>query len=111
MSKNYLSVQRNNDCIENVFIRNENGEFVFTEVMDMTYDEIKTYDNLSEFVTAIMDAANVHFQGNDDQTIVTLIGEDDIFIWSIIMGPGEDDIIRYSLVDWKKDGKSYRYEK
>ena len=44
------------------------------------------------------------------EPLVTLIDEDDVFVWSIIIGPGESDEIRYVLVDWKKDGKSYRYE-
>jgi hypothetical protein len=56
-----------------------------------------------------MDATNNAINKSDDQTIVTLIGEDGVFIWSVIMGPGENDMVRYSLVDWKKDGKNYRY--
>ena len=41
---------------------------------------------------------------------INRFGEDDVFIWGIIMGPDAEDGIRYVLVDWKKDGKSYRYE-
>ena len=111
MSKNYLSVECNGECIEDVVIQNDNGEFVFTEVVDMTYNDIKNYEHLEEFVVAIMDATNVHFGSNDDDTIVTLVGEDDIFIWSIIIVDDDEDMIKYALVDWKKDGKSYRYEK
>ena len=59
-----------------------------------------------------MDATNQCLPNKDEQTIVTLVGEDDVFIWSIVIGVEDNgDDVRYALVDWKKDGKSYRYEK
>ena len=79
------------------------------ELRSSTYDEMKKKHWLEGFVMAVMEAANELSGTGDDQTIVTLVGDDDIFIWSIIMGPGENDEIRYVLVDWKKDGKNYRY--
>ena len=60
-------------------------------------------------VVAAMDAANTKTSSKDRHTIVTLVGRDNVFIWSVVMGPCENDMIQYSIVDWKKDGKSYRY--
>lgn len=107
---NYFSIERNGQAWSPVLLADDNGEFAFKDFLYMTYDEMKSDDQLEDFVVAAMEAANRKANSeDDDQTIVTLIGEDDIFIWSIIMGPGENDMIRYSLVDWKKDGNNYRY--
>lgn len=107
---NYFSIERNGQAWSPVLLADDNGEFAFKDFLYMTYDEMKSDDQLEDFVVAAMEAANRKANSeDDDQTIVTLIGEDDIFIWSIIMGPGENDTIRYSLVDWKKDGNNYRY--
>lgn len=109
MSKNYFAIERDNQCWTNVILADSNGDPTFDEFLDMNYDEMKSSDKLSDFVTTVMDATNNEIGKNDDQTIITLVDEDNVFIWSIIMGPGKNDMIRYSLVDWKKDGKNYRY--
>ena len=106
----YFAIERNGNTWDHITIKERNGDIVFTNYLDMSYDEMKSQDDLGDFVVAVMEATNVKVESNDDQTIVTLIGDDDIFIWSIIMGPGEEGEIQYALVDWKKDGKNYRYE-
>lgn len=112
MNNTYFSVERNGKCVDHVLIKREDGSIAFEDVMSMSYEEVKTYEHIDEFVTCIMDATNKHFDSNDDQTIVTLVGEDDIFIWGVLIGPGDSaDELRYAFVDWSKDGKSYRYEK
>ena len=105
----YFAIERNGEWWSPVLMHN-NGDVDFSDFMNMAYDEMKSDDRLAEFVAAAMDATNAMSDTDDDQTVVTLIGEDDIFIWSIIMGPDEDGNIAYVLVDWKKDGKSYKYE-
>lgn len=110
MSKNYFAIERDNSCWSPVMLADENGNPAFSEFLDMSYDEMKSSDMLSEFVVAAMDAANRKSVSDDQQTVVTLVGADNVFIWGILMGPGEDDMIQYNLVDWKKDGHSYRYE-
>lgn len=109
MSKNYFAIERDNQCWTNVILADSNGDPTFGEFLDMNYDEMKSSDKLSDFVATVMDATNNEIGKNDDQTIITLVDEDNVFIWSIIMGPGKNDMILYSLVDWKKDGKNYRY--
>lgn len=112
MTKNYFSIERADKHYDNVTFRDENGDLAFEMLMNMSYDEMKTYDDLETFVVCAMDAGNELFGTNDDQTIITLIGEDDVFIWSVIVGEGDNEgDIKYVLVNWKKDGKSYRYEK
>lgn len=110
MSKNYFSIERNGMCWTPVFLSDHNGDPVFQDFIDMSYNEIKSSDKLSSFVVAAMDAANRKTESKDDLTVVTLVGEDDFFIWSIVMGPDKNNEIRYSIVDWKSDGKIYRYE-
>lgn len=106
----YFAIERNQNCFDHVVIRSRNGQVMFKNYLDMTYDEMKSSEDLEEFVVAVMDSTNKRVDGPNDQTIVTLVGDDDIFIWSIIIGTEDSDgDIKYVLVDWKKDGKSYRY--
>ena len=112
MTKNYFAVERAGKCICPVVIKDEDGEVHFEDLMNMNYEEMKSYKNLDIFITAVMDATNECFEENDDQTIVTLIGEDDVFIWGVLIGPGENtDEMVYKTINWKEDGKSYRYAK
>ena len=109
MSKNYFAIERNGRCWAPVMLKSRNGDSDFVNFLEMTYDEMKSSEYLEDFVVAAMEATNEASGTGDDQTIVTLVGGDDVFIWGILMGPGENDDIRYSLIDWKKDGKSYQY--
>lgn len=105
----YFAIERNGNTWDHVTIRGLDGNTVFTNYLDLNYDEMKSQNDLEGFIIAVMEATNAKTETDDEQTIVTLIGDDDIFIWSIIMGP-EDDTVRYAFVDWKKDGHNYRYE-
>lgn len=112
MSQNYFAVERNGQCIENTHLTNTDGSIAFADIMDMSYDEVIKYDNIGSFVVSVMDAANEYFGEDDDHTFVTLVGEDDVFIWGILIGAGDsDDELKYQFIDWKQDGKQYRYEK
>lgn len=105
----YFAIERNGNYFDHFVIRdNESGDIGFENYVNLTYNEMKSQENLEDFVIANMDAANAMFPG-ENQAVLTLIGDDDIFIWSIIMGDIDDEI-HYVLVDWKKDGHSYRYE-
>lgn len=108
MSKNYFAIERNEQCWAPVILADRNENPVYEEFLEMNYEEMKASALLEDFVVAAMEAADRVCGIDDDQTIMTLVGSDDVFIWSIIMGY-ENDNIRYCLVDWKKDGHSYRY--
>lgn len=101
----YFAVEHSGNYQDHVMIKDTDNNLVFENYLNMTYDEMKEQEDLEEFVVAVMDATT----DGEGQTIITLIGDDDIFIWSIIMGVVDDEI-RYNLVDWQKDGKKYRYE-
>lgn len=112
MIANYFSIEREGKCVSPIVIRDENNTVAFEDLMNMSYDEMKVYKDLELFVDCVMDIANECFDESDAPTMITLIGKDDVFIWGILIGPVEDaDKLQYALIDWKKDGKSYRYEK
>lgn len=111
MSKNYFVIERKGQCWEDVDITVHTSMTSrrIDRLKRSTFDEMKSVYWLSKFVTAAMSCANELSGTDDDYTIVNLLGEDGVFIWGILMGP-DDDQIRYSLIDWKKNGKNYRYE-
>lgn len=114
MAVNYLAIERNGQYLMDhvLFQRKDDGVIVFEEVLEMSYNEITAYEDIDAFVVCVMDMTNNYSGGDDDQTVLTLIDENDVFIWSIIIGPGNTkDEVRYSFVDWRKDDKLYRYEK
>ena len=110
MSKKYFSIERNNETWMPVILADYNGNPVFEEFLEMSYEEMKASDELEHFVLASLDAADRKSSGESDQTAVTLIGEDGCFVWGILIGSDENDDVRYALVDWQKDGSHYRYE-
>lgn len=111
MTKNYFAIERKGCCFEHMCITNNLGYLMFEDLMNMSYDEMKSYDKLEEFVASAMKISDELFESNDAETVITLVGEDDVFIWGIIIGPEDNESLRYVLVDWTKDGRSYRYEK
>ena len=106
MRKNYFSVERNGQCLDKIIFKFEEN-IAFEDLMDMSYEEMKTYPEIKEFVVAVMDATQ---DLGGTNTIVNLIGPDDIFIWGIIIGVYDDDY-KFVFIDWQKNGKKYRYEK
>jgi hypothetical protein len=112
MIANYFSIEREGKCATPVVIRDENNVVAFEDLMNMSYEEMKAYKDLELFVDCVMDVANEYFEESDAQTTITLIGKDNVFIWGILIGPANDPSqLKYALINWKKDGKSYRYEK
>lgn len=110
MSNNIFVIERNGQYWEGVLL-DDQGSPVFAEFLDMNYDEMKSNEYLENFVVAVIDVTNYISESCDDQTIINLVDENMVLIWGILIGPDEGEDIRYSLVDWKKDGKIYRYEK
>lgn len=112
MTNNYFAIEREGRHIEHMRLMDEHGNIIFEDVMNMSYDEIVAYDKVDIFVECVMNATNEYFSSNDEHTIITLVGEDDVFVWGILIGPeGTDDKLVYKFVNWKRDGRSYRYKK
>ena len=101
----YFAVEYGGNYQDHIALVDSDGNHAFENYLNLTYNEMKEQEDLDEFVIAMMDATT----DGEDQVVVTLIGDDDVFIWSIIMGVVDEEI-RYNLVDWQKDGKKYRYE-
>ena len=106
MNKNYFAIERNGKCLEDIVIKFDDS-VAFEDLMNMSYEEMKSYDDIEKFVAAVMDATS---DLGGEQLVVNLVGPDDVFIWGIIIGIYGDDY-NYVFVDWHKDGKNYRYEK
>lgn len=109
---NYFAIERNGSYKDHIMIQdNETDSVAFENYLNMTYDEVMSQDNLEDFIVAIMDATDVEMgiEDSNDSTIITLIGDDDIFIWSIMIGTVDNEL-RYLPIDWKKDDRKFRYE-
>ena len=105
----HFAIEREGSFLGDGVLLDNNGNVAFQDLMRMNYDEMKSYDRIEEFVVSVMDAANARSDVFDGQTIVTLVGDDDVFIWSVIIGVKDDGDFNYAFVDWKKDGKTYKY--
>lgn len=107
---NYFAIEKNGECYSPVILADSDGNPAYTEFLDMSYEEMRDSEQLEDFVVAAMEAAERRGNGEDDYSdvVVTLIGEDDFFIWGIIMSVEGDDIT-YKVVDWKADGKHFKY--
>ena len=112
MSKNYFVIERVGKCADHVNIVDNKGDIVFDDIMDISYGQLKKYDRLDEFVASVNSIADDYFGSVEESTIVTLVGPDDVFKWSIMIGAEQNSgILRYSLIDWLSDGNKYRYAK
>lgn len=107
---NYFAIEKNGECWSPVILADSHGDPAFEEFLSMTYDEMKSSERLDAFVAAAMEATERRGDGKEEYSdvVVTLIGEDDFFIWGIIMS-AEGDNITYKVVDWKADGNHFKY--
>lgn len=107
---NYFAIEKNGECYSPVLLADSDGKPAFSEFLNMSYEEMRDSEQLEDFVVAAMEAAER--RGNDEEkysdVVVTLIGEDDFFIWGIIMS-AEGDNITYKVVDWQADGNHFKY--
>ena len=109
----YFAMERGGECYEhaeNVIVDRVNMIQARIDILkNSTYAEMKRQHWIEGFVIATMEAADEVFSDEDNQTIITLVDDDDIFVWSIIIGVNENSDYNYVFVDWKKDGRIYRY--
>ena len=107
---NYFAIEKNGECYSPVLLADSDGKPAFSEFLNMSYEEMRDSEQLEDFVVAAMEAADR--RGNDEEeysdVVVTLIGEDGFFVWGIIMS-AEGDNITYKVVDWKANGKHFKY--
>lgn len=110
----YFAMERGGKCYEqaeDVIVNRVNMVQARIDILKAsTYEEMLRQHWLEGFVLATYEAADEVLGDEDDQTIITLIDDNGIFVWSIIIGVNENSDLNYVFVDWKKDGKNYRYE-
>jgi hypothetical protein len=109
MSKNYFAIEKNGTCLYPMVLADRDGNIAFEEFLYMTYDEMKSSDRLTDFVIAATEASDRKVEADNDHVFIVLIGEDGNFIWGILAGSDFDGVHRYNVIDFKKDGKHYRY--
>lgn len=107
---NYFAIEKNGECYSPVLLADSDGKPAFSEFLNMSYEEMRDSEQLEDFVVAAMEAAESKDDGEEEYSdvAVTLIGEDDFFIWGIIMS-AEGDNITYKVVDWRADGNHFKY--
>lgn len=107
---NYFAIEVNGNCYSPVLLADSNGNPAYTKFLEMTYEEMRDSEELEDFVVAAMEAAERRGDSEEEYSdvVVTLIGEDDFFIWGIIMS-AEDDNITYKVIDWQEGGKHFKY--
>lgn len=107
---NYFAIEVNGECYSPMLLADSDGKPAFSEFLNMSYEEMHASEELENFVIAAMEAAERRGNGNEEfnDVVVTLIGEDDFFIWGIIMS-AEGDNITYKVVDWQADGNHFKY--
>lgn len=90
-----------------VGLHDKNDKPTFTEFYDFTYDEMKNSEMLDDFVSAVWEAS-VLDEARVEDMVVVLVNEDDTFVWSIMMGVVDDELM-YTLTDWEKDGTIFKF--
>ena len=107
---NYFAIEVNGECYSPMLLADSDGKPAFSEFLNMNYEEMRASEELENFVIAAMEAAERRGNGNEEfnDVVVTLVGEDDFFIWGIIMS-AEGDNITYKVVDWQADGNHFKY--
>ena len=81
MTKNYFSIERNGKCLDKMVLMFE-GNVDFEDLMDMSYEHMKSYEDLDRFIIAVSDATN---ECGGNELIINLVDSDDVFVWGIVI--------------------------
>ena len=109
--ENSFAIERSGKAIDDLIILDENGEIAFEDVMNMSCEDVlENNERIQEFIIAVMDSTNAFFEEEDDDTAVTLIGPDGVFIWGAILIPDGEGGINYQFINWQEDGQIFKYE-
>lgn len=112
--KNYIVVEatygEDKRTSEKIMSVKRHGLNLFPEVFRYNSAlQIQNYCGLGTFAVAMTGISEEEFGEGFDNLMVTLIsGEDDTFIWSLDIDVKGDNL-SYGVIDWKKDGKTFKY--
>ena len=104
---NYFVIEQDNYYVDNVVLLYTEGNVLYEELMDMSYEEMKAYDRLEDFLFS------AHEVLNEKDTLISLVNEEDTLVWGILFGSDSEnkEYLRYVFIDWGIDGKVYKYQK
>lgn len=111
--ENYFVIEQNDNYLEGVVLLDKDENILHEEIMHMSYEEIKKYDKLEDFLWEAYFASESYFGTKGEATIINLVNSKDTLVWGILFGPDPDDeeALRYCFIDWGEDGKVYKYQK
>ena len=111
--KNYFVIEQNNHRVDGVVLLDKDQNMLYEDLMNMTYEEMKEYDKLEDFLFEARDASDLYFGTEGENTVVNLVNEEDTLVWGILFGPDSEnkEYLRYVFIDWGIDGKVYKYQK
>lgn len=110
---NYFVIEQNDKYLEGVVLLDAEENILHEEIMNMSYEEMKKYDKLEDFLWEAYFASESYFETKGENTVINLVDGDDTLVWGILFGldPDNEELLRYCFVDWGVDGKVYKYQK
>jgi hypothetical protein len=114
-TKNYIVVEatygEEKVTSEKIMAVIRHGINLFPEVFDYnTAFRMQNYKHLGTFAVAMTGISEEELGEGFNNLMVTLIsGEDDAFIWSVDINI-EGDNLSYGVIDWRKDGETFKYQ-
>lgn len=111
--ENYFVIERNDNYLEGVVLLDSDQNVLHEEIMNMSYEEMKEYDKLDDFLWEAYFASESYFETKGENTVISLVDSEDTLVWGILFGPDPDDeeALRYCFINWGEDGKIYKYQK
>lgn len=111
--ENYFVIEQNDNYLEGVVLLDSDQNVLHEEIMNMSYEEMKEYDKLEDFLWEAYFASESYFETKGENTVISLVDSEDTLVWGILFGPDPDDeeALRYCFINWGEDGKIYKYQK
>lgn len=111
--ENYFVIEQNDNYLEGVVLLDSDQNVLHEEIMNMSYEEMKEYDKLEDFLWEAYFASESSFETKGENTVISLVDSEDTLVWGILFGPDPDDeeALRYCFINWGEDGKIYKYQK
>lgn len=111
--ENYFVIERNDNYLEGVVLLDSDQNVLHEEIMNMSYEEMKEYDKLDDFLWEAYFASESYFETKGENTVISLVDSEDTLVWGILFGPDPDneEALRYCFINWGEDGKIYKYQK
>lgn len=98
----------------NGLIIRKDGEDVLEDIFKITEcKEFKKSPQMEEFINCIYQMAEEYFEAEgqfDSICVIAVDKERRILQWGINISKHDAESLQFNLIDWKEDGKIFRYE-